>query len=123
MNRSTRQLQLTPEGCVLYEHSVRILADLEEAEHFARASTLRRRVASCGSTPTCPFFGHYFLLPLTPKFLALHPDVTLDIMLTDEVTDILKQRTDVAVRAGPLKSSNLVARKLGATRMVIYRVH
>ncbi len=40
--------------------------------------------------------------------------MTLDIVLTDEVVDILEQRTDVAVRAGPLKSSSLVARKLGA---------
>lgn len=59
-------------------------------------------------------FGHHFLLPLVPEFLAQHPEVTLDIVLTDEVVDILEQRTDVAVRAGPLKSSSLVARKLGA---------
>lgn len=57
--------------------------------------------------------GHHFLLPLAPEFLARCPDVTLDIVLTDEVIDILEQRTDVAVRAGPLKSSNLVARKQG----------
>ena len=50
---------------------------------------------------------------------AQHPEVTLDIVLTDEVVDILEQRTDVAVRAGPLKSSSLVARKLGSTRMLI----
>ena len=42
-----------------------------------------------------------------------------DTVLTDEVVDLLEQRTDVAVRAGPLKSSSLVARRLGATRMVI----
>lgn len=64
-------------------------------------------------------FGHHFLLPLAPEFLARHPEITLDIVLTDEVIDILEQRTDVAVRAGPLKSSTLMARKLGATRMVI----
>ncbi|MDU3291536.1 MAG: LysR family transcriptional regulator [Pseudomonas aeruginosa] len=95
LNRSTRQLQLTPEGCTFYERGVRILADLEEAER------------------------HHFLLPLVPEFLAQHPEVTLDIVLTDEVVDILEQRTDVAVRAGPLKSSSLVARKLGSTRMLI----
>lgn len=53
------------------------------------------------------------------KVAQLHPEVTLDIVLTDEVVDILEQRTDVAVRAGPLKSSSLVARKLGSTRMLI----
>lgn len=116
VNRSTRQLQLTPEGCAFYERSVRILADLNEAERCANANaTPRGRLRVNTNVP----FGHHFLLPLAPEFLAHHPDVTLDIVLTDEVIDILEQRTDVAVRAGPLKSSNLVARKLGATRMVI----
>lgn len=116
VNRSTRQLQLTPEGCAFYERGVRILADLDEAERCASADVAPRgRLRVNANVP----FGHHFLLPLVPAFLAQHPDVTLDIMLTDEVIDILEQRTDVAVRAGPLKSSNLVARRLGATRMVI----
>ena len=116
VNRSTRQLQLTPEGCAFYERGVRILADLEEAERCASEHTAPRgRLRVNANVP----FGHRFLLPLVPEFLARHSDVTLDIVLTDEVIDILEQRTDVAVRAGPLKSSNLVARKLGATRMMI----
>lgn len=116
VNRSTRQLQLTPEGCAFYERGVRILADLAEAERCASAhSAPRGRLRVSANVP----FGHHFLLPLAPAFLARHPDVTLDIVLTDEVIDILEHRTDVAVRAGPLKSSNLVARKLGGTRMVI----
>ena len=116
VNRSTRQLQLTPEGCAFYERGVRILADLNEAERCANADAAPRgRLRINANVP----FGHRFLLPLAPEFLACHPEVKLDIVLTDEVIDILEQRTDVAVRAGPLKSSNLVARKLGATRMVI----
>jgi DNA-binding transcriptional LysR family regulator len=116
VNRSTRQFQLTPEGCAFYERGVHILADLEEAERCASENTAPRgRLRVNANVP----FGHHFLLPLAPEFLDRHPDVTLDIVLTDELVDILEQRTDVAVRAGPLKSSNLVARKLGDTRMVI----
>lgn len=116
LNRSTRQLQLTPEGCVFYERGVRILADLNEAERCASAhATPRGRLRVNANVP----FAHHFLLPLVPEFLASYPDVTLDIVATDEVIDILEQRTDVAVRAGPLKSSNLLARKLGQTRMTI----
>lgn len=116
VNRSTRQFQLTAEGCAFYERGVRILADLEEAERCASEHTVPRgRLRVNANVP----FGHHFLLPLAPEFLERHPDVTLDIVLTDEVIDILEQRTDVAVRAGPLTSSNLMARKLGGTRMVI----
>src|SRR5690606_4936009 len=112
VNRSTRQLQLTPEGCVFYERGTRILADLDEAERCASKSVPRGRLRVNANVP----FGHHFLLPLVPAFLAQYPDVELDIVLTDEVVDILEQRTDVAVRAGPLKSSSLMARKLGETR-------
>lgn len=116
INRSTRQLQLTPEGCAFYERGMRVLADLDEAERYASAQvTPRGRLRVNANVP----FAHHFLLPLVPEFLERYPDVSLDIVLTDEVIDILEQRTDVAVRAGPLKSSSLLARKLGQTRMVI----
>ncbi|RKP54687.1 LysR family transcriptional regulator [Pararobbsia silviterrae] len=116
VNRSTRQIQLTSEGCAFYERGVRILADLEEAERCVSERTVPRgRLRVNANVP----FGHHVLLPLAPEFLERHPDVELDIVLTDEVVDILEQRTDVAVRAGPMKSSNLIARKLGGTRMVI----
>ncbi|MCD7098095.1 LysR family transcriptional regulator [Stenotrophomonas sp. MMGLT7] len=116
LNRSTRQLQLTPEGCAFYERGVRVLADLDEAERCAGVNgTPRGRLRINANVP----FGHHFLLPLVPAFLERYPDVSLDIVLTDEVIDLLEQRTDVAVRAGPLKSSSLTARKLGQTRMVV----
>jgi DNA-binding transcriptional LysR family regulator len=116
LNRSTRQVRLTPEGCVFYERSVKVLADLADAERGAAANAAPRgRLSVNANVP----FGTHFLLPLAAEFLARYPDVTLDIVLTDEVVDILEQRTDVAVRAGPLKSSGLLARKLGQTRMVI----
>lgn len=116
LNRSTRQVLLTSEGCAFYERGVRVLADLDEAERCAGAQQVPRgRLRVNANVP----FGHHFLLPLIPDFLARYPDIALDIVLTDEVVDILEQRTDVAVRAGPLKSSNLIARRLGVTRMVV----
>lgn len=116
LQRSTRQLQLTPEGCAFYERGLRVLADLDEAERCASAhAEPRGRLRVNANVP----FGHHFLLPLLPMFLARHPQVGVDLVLTDEVIDLLEQRTDVAVRAGPLKSSSLVARRLGATRMMI----
>lgn len=116
VNRSTRRLQLTAEGCAYYERGIRILADLDEAERCASVhDTPRGRVRINANVP----FGHHYLLPLAPGFLARYPAVSLDITLSDEVIDLLEQRTDVAVRAGPLKDSRLVARRLGQTRLVI----
>ncbi|WP_341676530.1 LysR family transcriptional regulator [Niveibacterium sp. SC-1] len=116
LNRSTRRLGLTPEGCTFYERGVRVLADLDEAERSAAVQgEPRGRLRINANVP----FGHHILLPLLPEFLARHPELSVDLVLTDEVVDLLEQRTDVAVRAGPLKSSSLLARKLGDTRMLI----
>jgi DNA-binding transcriptional LysR family regulator len=116
LNRSTRKLQLTAEGSAFHDRSVRLLADLAEAERGTAANdTPRGRLSVNANVP----FGEAALLPLVPAFLERYPDISLDIVLTDEVIDLIEHRTDVAVRAGPLKSSSLVARKLGATRKAI----
>jgi DNA-binding transcriptional LysR family regulator len=116
LNRSTRKLQLTPEGTAFYERATRILADLEEAE---RGVSSGERAAGRIRLNVNASFGTHILAPLLPEFLAQYPDVTLDIVQTDTVVNLLEAQADIAVRAGPLKSSSLVARKLGATRMVI----
>ncbi|MDM0073526.1 LysR family transcriptional regulator [Variovorax sp. J2P1-59] len=116
VHRSTRKLQLTPEGGQFYERSVRVLADMDEAERCAAAGAMPRgRVSINASVP----FGQHVLIPLVPRFLELHPQVTLDIVLTDRVVDLMEERTDVAIRWGELPPSDLVARRLGATGQAI----
>jgi DNA-binding transcriptional LysR family regulator len=116
VNRSTRKLQLTPEGCVFYERSVAILADIAEAERNAASG---ESVAGPIRINTSASFGNHILAPLVPAFLSRYPDITLDISHTDRVVDLLDDRADVAIRTGPLKSSSLIARKLGTARMII----
>ncbi|UNK39952.1 LysR family transcriptional regulator (plasmid) [Shinella sp. H4-D48] len=116
LNRSTRQLLLTPEGCAFYERATRILADIEDAEHAAGAG--EQAMGRVRINTSASYFNH-ILAPVLPEFLALHPGVTLDITQTDVVVDLLAERTDVAIRAGPLKSSSLIARKLGETALTI----
>lgn len=116
VNRSTRAFQLTPEGCAFFERATRILADIEDAERNAGAGEQpvgRIRLNTSASYAT------HILAPILPEFLERHPGITLDLVQTDQIVDLLTERTDVAVRAGPLKSSSLVARKLGDTAMVI----
>ncbi len=116
LSRSTRTLQLTPEGTAFYESSLRILADLEEAERGAGAA---EQAAGRIRLNTSASYGTHILTPLLPEFLALYPAITLNVVQTDAIVDLYAERTDVAVRAGPLKNSSLMARKLGTTRMVI----
>jgi DNA-binding transcriptional LysR family regulator len=116
INRSTRKLQLTPEGAAYYDRVVRILDDISGAEREAAiGATPQGRLRINTSVP----FGLHCLLPLIPSFLARHPGISVDIALTDTVVDLLEERADVAIRVGPLRESRLLARKLGESRMVV----
>ncbi|MGG7578400.1 LysR family transcriptional regulator [Rhizobium sp. Nf11,1] len=116
VNRSTRKLQLTPEGCAFYERSIAILADIAEAE---RQSSSGEQASGRIRINTSASFGNHVLAPLVPAFMALHPAVTLDITHTDRIVDLMEERADVAIRTGPLKNSSLIARKLGTTGKLI----
>jgi DNA-binding transcriptional LysR family regulator len=111
LNRSTRQLQLTPEGRAFY-----VLADMDEAERAAAAGA--RPLGHLSVNSNIPF-GMRHVLPLIPEFLARYPDVTIDLVLSDTVVDLMQARADVAIRVGPLEPSTLIARKLGSSRMVV----
>jgi DNA-binding transcriptional LysR family regulator len=116
INRTTRKLTLTEEGQTFYQHAVRILDEMEEAEREAASgATPRGRLTVNSNIP----FGMLHLMPLIPRFLAGHPEVTLDLVLTDTVIDLMQERADIAIRVGPLKASRLIARKLGTSRMVV----
>ncbi|BAN49884.1 LysR family transcriptional regulator [Metapseudomonas resinovorans] len=109
-NRSTRRQQLTAEGAAFYDRSLRILADLDEAEREASASaTAQGKVRLSCNLPV----GRQLLIPALPLFFERYPGVSLDLHLSDEVVDLLEERADVAIRSGTLKDSRLVARFLG----------
>lgn len=116
LNRSTRKLLLTPEGTAFYDRAVRILAELNDAERsVATGEAARGRIR----INTSAAYATHILAKILPGFLERYPAVTLDLVLTDAIVDLLADRTDVAIRAGPLKSSSLIARKLGDTSMRI----
>ena len=115
-NRSTRRLQLTPEGQAFYDRAVRVLADIDQAEREAAAGAAPRGHLRINSNIP---FGMRHVMPLVPLFLQRHPEITFDIVLSDAVIDLMQERADIAIRAGPLRDSGLVARKLATSRMAV----
>ncbi|MER9869019.1 LysR family transcriptional regulator [Mesorhizobium sp. M0136] len=116
VSRSTRKLQLTPEGAAFFDSGVRILADMAAAEREAAAGAAPRgRLRINSYVP----FGQHRLIPILPRFLERYPEISVDLVLTDDVIDLMEERADVAIRAGPLGESRLVARKLGQSRVVV----
>jgi len=111
LNRSTRQLHLTDAGREHYEHCVRILDELAEAE----ASVGRDKSQPAGvlriSTPIT--FGRLQLLPQLWKFLDRYPDLKIDLLMDDCNVDLVKEGVDVVIRMGPMTNSSLIAKKIG----------
>jgi len=110
--RTTRTLQLTPEGEVYLERAGTILADIAETERLVSggARTVPRGLLRISALMA---FSERYILPLIGEFRALYPHVVLDISLTDSVSDLVEDRTDIAIRSsGALRDSSLKARKL-----------
>ncbi len=114
--RTTRALTLTPEGEAYHLAARRILADLAESEgaiadQAAPRGRLRVNVALA--------YGRLTVVPLLAAFVARYPRILVDISLSDELVDVLRGQTDVAIRFGPLPDSPLTARRLGANGRTI----
>lgn len=108
LRRTTRRLDLTPEGERFYDRVVRILADLEEAESDIRVGSSKPRGRLRVSVPV-PFALHQ-LIPRLHRLTARYPDLEVDVGMTDTLVDLLEDRTDVAIRIAPLTDSTLYAR-------------
>ena len=107
--RSTRGLSVTDAGQRYYDHVKRALSEVEEAELAARSSALSGRLRICAAVT----FARLHVIPALGAFLAMHPDLKLEIVLDDRVVDVVEEGIDVALRMGALEDSNLTARKLG----------
>ena len=116
LNRTTRKLSLTEGGHAFYERCVQVLVDLEEAEQAAAQTSLVPRGTiklTCGQS-----FGLLYLAPAMAEFLERYPEVKFDVSLSDRVVDLVEEGFDLGVRIGALGPANLIARKLGETKLI-----
>lgn len=117
LNRTTRKLSLTEEGDVFYARCKALLDNVEEAE--AEITARKGEAAGLLKVTAPQTFGLLYLAPLWAPFMARHPKVRVDVMLSDRVTDLVEEGFDLAVRIARLPSSSLVSRKLATTRMIL----
>lgn len=114
MVRTTRRITLTHEGSAFLEDAQRVLADLSNAEASVSAGGVK---ASGHLRLTAPAgFGRRHVAPLIPKFVELHPDVSISLNLADRMVDLIREQFDVAVRVGDLPDSSLVSVRLADNR-------
>src|SRR3954469_8988352 len=116
LNRTTRRVSLTESGRAFYQRAVQLLADLAEAEEEASSAAVIPRGTI--RLTTSVNFGVRHGAPAIAAFLAEHREVRFDVSLSDRMVDLVEEGFDLAIRIGGPGSENLVARKLGETRVV-----
>ncbi len=117
LNRTTRRVNVTAEGQVFYEHCTRILDEIAaiEASIGSRSEFLKGPI-----TVTAPAgFGRKHVAPLLPGFVEENPGLEVRLHLTDRLTDVIAEGTDVAIRIADLKQYSFIAKKLANNKRVI----
>ena len=116
--RSTRYLALTDQGQRFYSHCQEILGHLETATRSFTSG--QEQIAGPLRVAAPVSYGRLCIAPLIGPFLQRHPDVRIDLRLSDHNEDLLKENIDLAIRIGVVKSEGLVAVPLSTSTRRVY---
>lgn len=116
LQRTTRKVQITPDGQAFYERSRDLLADLDELQslfqHTPAAVQGRLRVDMPVGIAT------RMVLPRLPEFTAAHPQLKIELSSTDRRVDLVRDGFDCVIRVGQLGDLSYIARPLGYMRQI-----
>lgn len=116
LNRTTRRQSLTELGSAYYERCKHILNETQAADSLAQVMNDLPRGKLRISAPVT--FGVCSLMPFVTGFLREHPQVEIDLQLTDRFVDLVEEGVEVAFRIGPLVTSGMTARPLAPYRLL-----
>ena len=117
LNRTSRRLSLTEAGQVYLEHAERLLQDIDELRDAVSQMAVKPRGTLRIQSRIS--LGTQHVAPLIPTFLALYPDLKIDLWLTDNDLDLTEHGIDLAIRTGNLSDSTLIGRRLASSPRVI----
>ncbi|WP_116136196.1 LysR family transcriptional regulator [Trinickia diaoshuihuensis] len=116
MNRTTRRLSLTPDGAAYYEHCIKIIGEIAEADASFQAGNRKPSGLLRVHMPSA--LGRRIVIPALSTFRKRYPDVLLDLGLSDRPVDPIEEGVDCMIRVGPLEDSSMVARRVGMLKRV-----
>ena len=116
-NRTTRKVSATEAGLVFYHHCRQLLDGLDEAE---RALTNLQTKPTGSLKITAPLsFGEKFIAPLVNNFASKYPDLSIEMLLSNQQFDLIENGFDLAIRLGVLEDSSLMAKRLSSRKQYV----
>lgn len=117
IQRTTRKLNITPAGEAYFKKCIHGLEEIEAAETELAATQGEPQGLLRITAPV--ELGNSVLPELISKFTVKYPKVILEFLLTDRRVDLIGESFDLAIRAGELKDSSLIAKKIGSSYFVL----
>jgi DNA-binding transcriptional LysR family regulator len=114
VNRNTRGISLTIEGELYLEHATRLLAELRLMDELVAGNRRAPRGLLRVNAPLG--FGRTVIAPLVATFAGRHPEVEVQLEVTDRPIDLIEQGYDLAIRFGELPDTRLNARRIMSNR-------
>jgi len=117
LNRTTRKLALTEMGEAYYQRCREVVASMEEADQAVMELQATPRGTLRMTVPAG--FGESYIAPAAVAFMQAHPQLSVDLDFTNRTVDLVAEGYDLAIRAGVLKDSSLIARRIAGRRLHI----
>jgi DNA-binding transcriptional LysR family regulator len=117
LQRSTRKLTLTDSGEKYVEAARRIIDQIDEVERAASGEYSTPRGELVLTAPL--LFGQRYLLPIVTDFLAMYPEINVQLLLSDRNLHFFNDHVDMAVRLGALPDSSMVATRVGTMETIV----
>jgi DNA-binding transcriptional LysR family regulator len=118
LHRTTRTLSLTEGGERFFQRMQAVLSEAEEATHELSGFASEPRGVVRITAP--PALGGERFPPLIARITERYPGVVLELVLTNRRVDLVAEGIDLAIRAGVLEDSSLVARKVAVSELAVY---
>lgn len=118
LNRTTRQVKITPDGAVYYERVVRLLADLEDADTSLSSALASPKGRLRVDVPSP--LARLILMPALPAFHERYPEIQVDMGVSDRVVDLIGDNVDCVLRGGEVTDPSLIVRHVGDLRLGVY---
>ena len=117
LQRTTRKISLTEAGEHYYQHACKAIYWARQADDIA--TSLQSSPAGKLKINVPMSFGRIRVAPLIPDFLHQYPGIEIDMVMDDKHVDLIEAGFDLAIRAGDLSDSTLIARKLTTSRSIL----